>query len=164
MLKMIALAACASLILPCSAIAANFRWTVNTIAGKKQLIGMEHIPGDDGIDSLFRITCAAGGKIELGIGANVSVGKGKNEPVALTAVSGSTVVKVEGRSKESMNVEMTGTSELVKETGWDDPVLQLLMQSTPVAFRGVGVRRFIVPTTGFNAQLERFKRSCGRSS
>jgi len=164
MLKPIALAACASLALHGSAIAGNFRWTVDTIAGKKQLIGMEHVPGDDGIDSLFRVACAAGGKIELGIGANVSVGKGKNEPVALTAASGSTVVNVEGRSKESANVEMTGTSELVKETGWDDPVLQLMMQGKPIAFRGVKVRQFNVPTTGFSAQLERLKRSCGRSS
>ncbi len=146
-----------------AATAAGFQWSIIEIAGKKQLAGLNQANGDDGVDTLFRVGCKPAGKIELGIGADVSVGKGENEAVTLTAVSNKTVLKVDGVSRKSGNFEMTGTSELIRETGFDDPVVQLMIKTKSVTFRGVSVQRFTVPAIGFHAQLEKLRNICDKA-
>jgi hypothetical protein len=164
MFRIAAFAVLVSIALPDTAIAApKFQWSIIEIAGKTQLAGMNQINGDDGVDTLFRVGCRPTGKIELGIGADVSVGKGENEPVTLTAISGKTILKVDGVSKKSGNFEMTGTSELVKETSFDDPVIQLMIKTKSVTFRGVSVQRFAVSAIGFHAQLQKLKKICDKA-
>ena len=105
------------------------------------------------------MTCKTGGKIELGVGADVSVGKGKGEAVRLTARSGGETVPLDGVSRKSVNFEMTAAYELVKLTDAQDPLIQLLRKGKPVQFTGAGVK-FTLTTDAFDKQFARFTQAC----
>jgi hypothetical protein len=165
MFRIAAFTLLAGLALPNTTTAApKFQWIITEGAGKTQLEGLDRISGDDSVDALSRVGCRPAGKIELGIGANISVGKGDEKAVTLTAVSGETILKVDGVSKKSRNFNMTPTYELVKETSWDDPIIQLMIKVKSVTFRGASVQQFTVPAIGFRAQLEKLKKICDKAA
>ncbi len=89
----------------CEAAAPKFNWTLGKVGGDLILQGMDSIPGDDGIDTAVRITCISK-KLQIGIGADASIGTGKHEAVSLNAIAGTTVLRVTGTSEQSKNVNM----------------------------------------------------------
>jgi hypothetical protein len=137
----------------------KFRWILAKEGGQQILKGMNWSAGDDSIDTSFKITCV-GGKLKMGIGADASVGKGEHEPVAVNAISGRTVIKINGTSEKSTSWQMTGSNELVKMIEPDEPLVKLMRTGSNVTFREASGKKFSIPTNGFGSKVEKFFKSC----
>jgi hypothetical protein len=143
----------------CEAATSKFKWTLAKEGSEQILRGIDWIAGDDSIDTAVRITCT-GGKLQIGIGAETSIGKGEHEPVWLNAISGTTVLKVAGTSEKSKNWEMTASNELVKSIEPDDPLVKLMLAGKLVTFRETSGKKFSVPTGGFGAGFAKLRSAC----
>ncbi len=140
--------------------AKTFQWSVDKLDDELTLSGMLGTAEDEP-DYLFRLTCKADRTMEMGVGADVSVGRGAGERVVLTGKSGSADFKVEGVSRNSKNFEMTGGTELVKAVTLDEPLIKALAQPNLAVAVSGGKRRFTLPGRGFAAKLAAFGKSCG---
>ena len=88
------------------------------------------------VDNEFWARCRSDGMIDIGMGAESHVGKGKGEPVSLTLTSGGQSVTISGVSRESKNVEMTGGIELQARVKRDDKLFAVLSTGQPIAVTG----------------------------
>lgn len=141
------------------AAAAKFQWTLAKEGNEQILRGMDFIAGDDGVDTALRITCISK-KLQIGIGADASIGKGEHEPVSLNAIGGKTVLKIVGTSEKSKNWEMTVSNELVKSIEADDPLFKLMLAEKQITFREASGKKFAIPTSGFAPKFAKLKRVC----
>ncbi|WP_271611832.1 hypothetical protein [Bradyrhizobium sp. CCBAU 21362] len=143
----------------CEAAAPKFLWILAKEGNEQILRGMDFIAGDDGGDTAVRITCI-GKKLQIGIGADASIGKGEHDPVSLNAIAGETVLKIVGTSEKSKNWEMTASNELVKSIEADDPLIKLMLDQKQIVFREASGKKFTVPTSGFGSRFAKLKSAC----
>ena len=149
----LALAGAVLVALPSPALAA-FSWTY--FGDSKDLIGST---GEDEGDTDFRATCKGGGRAEIGIGAQESVGSGKNEAVSVTLASGARNVRIDGHSQNSPNFQMTAGTELRTDADKTHPVFQLLADPGPIKVSGKTLSA-TWPAAGRAAAAKAFTKAC----
>ena len=108
-------------------------WTLSKHKGRAYLQGM---PNESEVDFELWAHCRADGAIDIGMGAESHVGKGKGEKVTLTLASGGQTASVTGVSRESDNAEMTGGIELRAKVMRDDKLFAVLATGQPIAVTG----------------------------
>jgi hypothetical protein len=126
------LLAIAALLVP-SAARADLQWTLTKKDGHPYLQGMSSEPE---IDTEFWALCRSRSAIDLGVGANSGVGHGKGETVRLTLTSGTATAALSGRSQDSVDVEMTGGTELRATVPATDPLFAVLANGAPIRVTG----------------------------
>jgi hypothetical protein len=108
-----------------------FNWTY--FAETKELIGTT---GEEEGDTDFRATCKAGGKADIGIGAAEGIGKGEGETVSVTLATGMTSLKIDGKSAQSPNFQMTAGVELQTTVDSAHPIFALLGATGSITVSG----------------------------
>ena len=146
----------AALLWPAAALAAPLVWSLAKDEGQPFLSGMVD---ESEVDYEFWARCRADGKIDIGMGAETHIGKGKGEPVSLTLTSGAQIVKVSGLSRESKNVEMTGGIELQATVTPDDKLFAVLTTGQPVTVTG-RIKPLKWTVRGLKAKVETFLKDC----
>ena len=113
------------------------RWMLPLALGIESS-GMAYVgpPKESEVDNEFWAHCRADGAIDVGMGAEAKVGKGKGEKVKLTFTSGGQSATVTGVSRESVNVEMTGGIELRGTVKRDDKLFAVLATGQPITVTG----------------------------
>ncbi len=142
--------------LPAAAFAEVVVWTLSKPQGRPYLVGMVN---ESEVDFELWARCRADGAIDIGIGAESHVGKGKGEPVSLTLISGGRTVKISGVSRESANVEMTGGIELRAKVMPDDRLFAVLRTGQPIAVTGP-IKPLKWEVKGLKAKVEAFLKGC----
>jgi hypothetical protein len=141
----------------------KFQWMTDKGSAGWVLNGFDWTQGFNEQDTLVRFACRRGGKLEIGVGADVGIGKGRGEAVVMSARSGLATVRIEGVSRKSENFEMTSGIELVK-AGADanDPLIELLKMEGPTTIRQEPSGKSLTfPAKGFSAALVKFLKGCG---
>jgi len=139
-----------------AASAAPVEWRLLKQEGRPYLQGM---PAETESDTEFWALCRRGGKIEIGVGANSMVGKGEGETVSLTLASGSARAHLRGKSRNSVNFQMTAGTELRAEVSRDDALFKVLATGKPITVSG-SIKRDIWAVKGLSAKLAAFLRAC----
>jgi hypothetical protein len=139
-----------------AAAAANIDWGLDKQKGRPYLFGM---PAISESDTIFWARCAGKQAIDLGIGGNNDVGKGKGEAVSITLKSGAVSTTIAGRSRKSANVEMTGTSELRAKVSAGHDVFKVLATGKPIAVSG-SIEAETWPVKGLQSKVAAFLKSC----
>ncbi len=150
------LATLTALAYPASAVADVLVWSLAKDEGQPFLSGMVD---ESEVDYAFWARCRADGTIEIGMGAESHVGKGKGEPVSLTLTSRGQTVKIAGVSRESKNVEMTGGIELQATVKPDDKLFAVLTTGQPIAVTGP-IKAMKWTVKGLKAKVEAFLKGC----
>jgi hypothetical protein len=141
----------------------KFQWMADKGGAGWVLNGFDWTQGFNEQDTMVRFACRRGGKLEIGVGADVGIGKGRGEAVVMSARSGLATVRIEGVSRKSENFEMTSGVELVK-AGADanDPLIELLkMEGATTIRQDPTGRSYTFPAKGFSAALSKFLKGCG---
>ena len=132
----------------------------NYAKGPMELSG--YPSGEAEPDYVLRITCRAGAKVEIGIGAYDDIGRGKSGPLSVTLTSGDRSVILSGKSARSKNFEMTGSSELRTQMSLieADKLLAVLASGLPIAVTGPMKDTWSV--NGLAAKVRAFSESCAK--
>lgn len=154
----ICLIAAAALIWPAVAAAERIVWTLSKPRGLPYLVG---VPDESEVDFEFWARCRPDGMIDVGLGAESHVGKGKGERVSLTLTSAGRTVEVEGVSRASANAQMTGGVELQARVTRDDKLFVLLKSGQPIAVTEP-IKPLKWDVRGLKAKVEAFLRDCGK--
>ena len=154
-MRLVALTLVAALAWP-SAAAAEVKWSLGKEKGKPFLYGMEN---EAEVDYELWAHCRADGGIDVGMGAESHVGKGKGEKVELTLTSAGQSAKVAGVSRDSVNAEMTGGIELRGKVKRDDRLFAVLATGQPIAVTGP-IKPLKWGVRGLKPKLEAFLKSC----
>jgi len=119
--------------------------------------------GEDEPDYVLRLTCRAGAKVEVGVGAYDDIGRKRSGPLSVTLTSGDRSVTLSGKSARSKNVEMTGSSELRTQMSFAeaDKLLAVLASGLPIAVTGPIKDTWSV--NGLAAKVRAFSESCAKS-
>jgi hypothetical protein len=144
------------LLWPAVANAADVVWTVSKEKGRAYLSGM---PNESEVDYEFWADCRAGGKIEVGAGAEAHVGKGRGEAVTLKLMSAGKTATLTGVSRESENVEMTGGIEIRATVSRDHPLFAVLATGKPIRVSGP-IKPMTWPVKGLSAKTAEFLKAC----
>jgi hypothetical protein len=142
--------------LPATAFAEELVWMLSKQKGRPYLTAM---PDVSEVDFEFWARCRADGTIDIGMGAESHVGKGKGERVSLTLASAGQTVTISGVSRESANVEMTGGIELRARVTRDDKLFALLMTGQPISVTGP-IKPLKWEVKGLKAKVEAFLKGC----
>ena len=110
-------------------------------------------------DTLFWALCNGGGAIELGIGGDADVGKGDGEAVKITLKSGTASATVAGKSRQSANFQMTGTSELRTKVARTNDVFKVLSTGQPIKVSG-SIKPMTWQVKGLKAVVAAFLQLC----
>jgi len=113
-------------------------------------------------DTVLRVVCVPGGKIQVSVGAYKDIGTGKRGLLSVTLKSGDVSVTLKGKPAESDNVEMTGASELRTEPFpiSDNRLLALFETKKPITVTGALKATWTVRSV---EKLARdFAKSCSR--
>lgn len=135
---------------------AEVEWTLRKEKGRAFLQGMQN---ESEVDFEFWARCRADGEIDVGMGAESHVGKGKGEKVELTLASAGQTAKVAGISRNSVNSEMTGGVELQGKVKRDDQLFVVLATGRPIAVTGP-IKPLKWGVKGLKAKLDAFLKSC----
>ena len=154
-MRLVALTIAAAFAWP-SAAAAEVKWSLGKDEGRPFLYAM---PNESEVDYEFWARCRTDGDIEVGMGAESHVGKGKGEKVELTLTSGGQTAKVAGVSRESKNVEMTGGIELQGKVKRDDKLFAVLATGQPIRATGP-MKPLRWAVKGLKPKLDAFLKSC----
>jgi hypothetical protein len=154
-LRFLAIALVAAVAWPCTA-AAEVEWTLRKEKGRPFLQGMQN---ESEVDFEFWAHCRTDGNIDIGMGAESHVGKGKGERVELTLTSAGQTAKIAGVSRHSINSEMTGGIELRGRVTRDDPLFLVLATGQPITVTGL-IKPLRWGAKGLKAKLEAFLKSC----
>jgi hypothetical protein len=111
-------------------------------------------------DASLRLLCKSPEIIEVRIGAEEMVGKGKGEEVALKLKSGGKQAELSGVSEPSEDSGMTGGTELVTRLVPDDPLFAVLRAGKDVAVTGGGSRGATWSAKGMKAAVDKFLGKC----
>lgn len=119
--------------------------------------------GEDEPDYVLRLTCRAGAKVEVGVGAYDDIGRKRSGPLSVTLTSGDRSVTLSGKSARSKNVEMTGASELRTQMSFAeaDKLLAVLASGLPITVTGPIKDTWSV--NGLAAKVRAFSESCAKS-
>jgi hypothetical protein len=141
---------------PAAAAAEKVVWTLSKSEGRPYLTGMID---ESEVDLEFWARCRADGMIDIGMGAEAHVGKGKGEQVSLTLSSGGQAVKVAGLSRASANTEMTGGIELQAKVTADDKLFAVLATGKSISVTGP-IKPLKWEVRGLKAKVEAFLKAC----
>jgi hypothetical protein len=133
-------------------------WSIVTNQGRTQLMGTID---ESEVDAELWARCRPDGMIDVGMGAESHVGKGKGEKVALTLTSAGQSVTIAGVSRESANVEMTGGIELQARLKPDDKLFAILATGQPITVTGP-IETLKWEVRGLKVKVAQFLRSCAR--
>lgn len=114
-------------------------------------------------DASFRAVCRNKRTVEVRVGAEEQVGKGRGELVKLQFASSGRSAIIQGVSKKSADFEMTGGTELVANVTPNHPVFAVLMTGKPVSLSGSVARRATWTSNNMRAAVEKFLRACRRA-
>ena len=135
-------------------------YSVPPDANKIEFFGMvrDEVEGD----TVLRVVCVPGGKIQASVGAYKDIGKGKRGLLSVTLKSGDVYVTLKGKSIESDNVEMTGASELRTEPFpvSDSRLLALFETKKPITVTGALKATWTI--RGVEKLARDFAKSCSR--
>ena len=131
-------------------------WTVYRHEGRTYLQGMVD---ESEVDNEFWARCRSDGEIDVSMGAESHVGKGRGEPVSLTLSSGGQSVKISGVSRESENAPMTGGIELRTKVKSDNKVFAVLSTGQPIAVTGP-VKPMTWEANGLKRRVAEFLKAC----
>ena len=137
------------------AASADVVWRFTKEQGRPYLQGMS---SESESDTEFWARCRADGKIDVGLGADSIVGKGEGEKVSLTLESAGIKATLNGVSRNSVNVEMTGGTELRTTISRDDAVFKVLAADKPIAVSGAIKAAW--PVKGLKAKVAAFLAAC----
>lgn len=116
-----------------AAASAEILWTFSKKQGRAHLQGMEN---ESEVDFELWAHCRADGDIDVGMGAESHVGRGKGEKVELMLISAGQVAKIAGVSRDSENSPMTGGIELRGRVKRDDKLFAVLATGQPITVTG----------------------------
>jgi hypothetical protein len=154
------LALAAVIVLASPAMAApKIVWDIYEREGQTYLEGMVD---ESEVDNEFWARCGKDGLIDIGMGAESHVGKGKGEKVSLTLTSGGQSVTIAGVSRESVNVEMTGGIELQARVKRDDKLFAILATGQPIRVTGSIRKPLRWDVKGLKAKVAEFFKLCGK--
>ena len=139
------------------AASAEVEWALRKEKGRAFLQGMHNVSE---VDYEFWAHCRADGDIDVGMGAESHVGKGKGEKVELTLTSARQSAKVVGVSRESVNVEMTGGIELQARVKRDDPLFAVLAAGQPIRVTGSTRKPLKWNVKGLKPKVSAFLQAC----
>ncbi len=154
-MRLVVLTVVAALAWPCAAMA-EVEWTLRKEKGRAFLQGMQN---ESEVDFEFWAHCRADGDIDVGMGAESHVGKGKGEKVELTLASGGQTAKIAGISRNSVNSEMTGGIELRGTVKRDDKLFAVLATGQTIAVTGP-IKPLKWGAKGLKPKLDAFLKSC----
>ena len=154
-IRLVALIVFAALALPTAA-AAEIKWSLGKEKGRPFLSAMEN---ESEVDYELWARCRTDGDIDVGMGAESHVGKGKGEMVELTLTSAGQTAKVAGVSRESVNVEMTGGIELQGKVKRDDKLFVVLATGQPITVTGP-IKTLKLGVKGLKPKVDAFLKSC----
>ena len=149
------LVGCAVLLLPIAA-SAEIGWQVSKKQGRAYL---QASSGEVEVDKEFWAHCRADGSIEVGVGANTSVGEGNGEPVTVTFASAGTMTTLAGNSRKSADFQMTTGTELRTKITRDDTLFKVLTAEKSIAVSG-SIKSATWPVTGLKAKVAAFLQAC----
>jgi len=112
-------------------------------------------------DADFRATCGSDGTVELRVGATLGIGEGRGEAVAATLQSGGVKVELQGKSRWSVDSEMTGGTELTMTAPLDHPVFSVLQTGKPITLLSGGKKTSLSGRKAASA-AKAFLDKCGR--
>jgi hypothetical protein len=104
-----------------------------TLWGGKPRPYLEARPTEEESDAAVRAACMFDGLISLRLGAVYGVGKGNGEPVSVRIESDGKSARVQGLSRKSPDIEMTGGTELATELPLDDAAIGVLFSGKAVS-------------------------------
>ena len=136
---------------------AEVEWAVRKEKGRVFLQGMHNVSE---VDYEFWAHCRADGDIDVGMGAESHVGKGKGEKVELTLTSAGQSAKVVGVSRDSVNAEMTGGIELQGRVKRDDPLFAVLAIGQPIRVTGSIKKPLKWNVKGLKPRVSAFLQAC----
>lgn len=139
---------------PKTASAYEYKWIY--VGENKELLGMT---GEDEGDTDFRATCQPNKHAAIGIGAAEDVGTGKGEAVSITLKAGTRTLRIDGKSHNSANFEMTGGVELETEVDGKHEVFELLAGPGTIKVAGT-TRPASWPDKGRAAATKKFVKAC----
>ena len=139
------------------AASAEVEWALRKEKGRAFLQGMQNVSE---VDYEFWAHCRADGDIDVGMGAESHIGKGKGEKVELTLSSAEHSAKVVGVSRESVNVEMTGGIELQGRVKRDDPLFAVLATGQPIRVTGSIKKPLKWNVKGLKPKVSAFLQAC----
>jgi len=149
------LAMTALLLAPAPA-AAELQWQYRTQQGRPYLQAM---PSEPEGDTEFWASCRSATAIEVGIGANTTVGEGKGETVSLTLTSGGVSATVSGQSRNSANFQMTVGTELRTTVSRGHALFKVLATGQPITASG-SIKKVTWPVKGLKTKLAAFLAAC----
>jgi len=114
-------------------------------------------------DYVLRLTCRAGAKVEIGVGAHDDIGNGRAAPFSVTLKSGDRSATLSGKSALSKNSEMTGASELRVRMllAEADKLLAVLASGLPIVI--TGPKKDTWSVNGLAAKVRAFRDGCAKS-
>ena len=99
------------------------------------------MPDEPENDTDLWLMCRKDGRFDVGVGANSTLGKGTGDAVTATLSSGGKTAALKGVSKNSINFEMTGGTELTATVSKDDPLFAVLAAGKPIKLTSSGKSR-----------------------
>jgi hypothetical protein len=145
-----------AVLLPVAAAADDIIWQLGKKQGRPILLGVLSEPETD---KPFWAHCRADGGIDIGIGAEINVGKGKGEAVTVTLTSAGASAKLTGQSRNTLDSEMTGATELRTKIARDDALFTVLATDKPIALSG-SIKPTTWPVKGLKAKAAAFLAAC----
>jgi hypothetical protein len=139
-----------------AAASAEIAWQFGKRGGRGYLQAMSTEPERD---TEFWARCRPDGAIDIGIGADSSVGTGKGEAVTLMLASGGVMAKLTGSSRDSANFQMTGGAELRARVSRNDAVFNVLSTGKPIQVRGA-IKPITWPAKGLKSRVAAFLKAC----
>jgi len=139
--------------------APRVKWSVSKPEGRPFLLGMVD---ESEVDAEFWARCRTDGMIDVGMGAESHVGKGKGEKVSLTLASAGQSVTISGVSRESKDVEMTGGIELQARVKADDKLFAIPATGQPITVTGP-IKTLKWEVRGLKGRVAEFLKSCSNS-
>jgi len=136
------------------------QWQIFKHEGQTRLHGMIN---ESEVDNEFWARCRKDGLIDIGMGAESHVGKGKGEKVTLMLASAGQSATVTGVSRESENVEMTGGIELQTRVKPDDKLFSILATGQPITVTGP-IKTLKWEVRGLKGKLAEFLKACQKEA
>ena len=133
---------------------AKTKWTVGTVAS------LYAISDEAESDHSLYAFCAIPGIVELYVGAQEQVGKGKNDAVNLRFESDGKSATVSGFSRWSYNSEMTGGTELVTRVEATHDLFKVLATGKPVKLTGSLGKPVTWNHPGMADAVKKFSKAC----
>ncbi|MCW5702075.1 MAG: hypothetical protein AB7I42_18340 [Bradyrhizobium sp.] len=138
--------------------ARSIRWTY--VKSEMELSG--YPSGEEEPDYVLRLTCRAGAKVEIGIGAHDDIGRGRSGTFSVTLKSGDRTATLSGKSALSKNSEMTGASELRARMSLAEADLLLAVLASGLPIAVTGPKKDTWSVNGLAGKVRAFSEGCAK--